>query len=147
MVQISSPFILQIFVLISFPQFSLIAHTFPSLSPYPHGDTEAFLFVVPYDNIYDISDYFQPHIISRKVLHHIGRMICDPHHNFAVIQGTNYVNDCPIFCTLWEGVCKDIFSILYHSLLEVRSIQIILLLRQMIRYKESLLFLLADSTL
>ena len=46
---------------------------------------------------------------SRKVLYHIGIMICDPHHNFATIQGT----DCLNFCTLWEGVCTDIFSISY----------------------------------
>ena len=49
--------------------FSLVAHTFPSLAPYPHGDTEAFVFVVPYDNIYDILESIQPHIRSRKVLH------------------------------------------------------------------------------
>ena len=92
-------------------QFSLIAHTFPSLAPYPRGETKAFVFVVPYNSIYDISYSFQPHLRSRKVLHHIGRMICDPHHNFVAIQGTNCVNDCPNFCTLWEGVCKDILSI------------------------------------
>ena len=53
-------------------QFSPVAHTFPSLSLYPHGDTEPFVFVVTYDYIYDISKYFHPHIISGKVLHHIG---------------------------------------------------------------------------
>ena len=67
-------------------QFSLVAHTFPSLAPYPHGDTKDIIFFVQYDNIYDISDYFQTHIIYGKVLHHIGRMMCDPHHNFIVIQ-------------------------------------------------------------
>ena len=35
-------------------QFSPVAHTFPSLDPYPHGDTEAFVFDIPYDNISDI---------------------------------------------------------------------------------------------
>ena len=35
-------------------QFSPVAHTFSSLTPYPHGDTEAFVFVVPCDNIPDI---------------------------------------------------------------------------------------------
>ena len=60
--------------------------------------------VVPYDNIYDISEYFKPHIRYEKVIHHIGRMICDPHHNFAAIQGTDYVIDCLNFCTIWEGV-------------------------------------------
>ena len=64
-------------------QFYLVAYPFPSLSPYPHGDTESFIFVVPYDNIYDILYYFHPHIRYRKVLHHIGRMICDPHHKFC----------------------------------------------------------------
>ena len=45
------------------------------------------------------------------MLHHIGRKICDLHHNFAAIQGIDYVNDCLNFCTLWEGVCIDLFSI------------------------------------
>ena len=92
-------------------RFFPVAHTFPSPSPYPHGDTEAFGFVVPYDNISDISYFFQPHIIYGKVLHHIRRMICDSHHNFVAIQGTDYVTDCLNFCSLWEGVCTYIFSI------------------------------------
>ena len=71
----------------------------------------AFVFIVPYNKIYDISDYFWPHIIYLKVLHHIGRMICDPHHNFATLQGSDYVTDCLNFCTLWERVCTDLFSI------------------------------------
>ena len=67
-------------------QFSPIAHSFPSLALYSHGVTEAFVFVVPYANIYDISYFYQPHIISRKVLHHIRILTCDSHHNFAAIQ-------------------------------------------------------------
>ena len=43
-------------------QFSPIAHNFPSLALYPHGAIEAFVLVVPYDNIYDISEFYQPHI-------------------------------------------------------------------------------------
>ena len=35
-------------------RFSLVAHSFPSLAPYPHGATENFVFVVPYANIYNI---------------------------------------------------------------------------------------------
>ena len=35
-------------------QFSPIAHNFPSLALYPHGAIEAFVLVVPYDNISDI---------------------------------------------------------------------------------------------
>ena len=45
------------------------------------------------------------------MIHHIGRKICDPHHHFAAIQGTNCVINCLNFCTLWEGVCTNIFSI------------------------------------
>ena len=30
-----------------------IAHPFPSLAPYPHGDTKYLVFTIPYDNIYD----------------------------------------------------------------------------------------------
>ena len=44
------------------------------------------------------------------MLHHIGRKICDPYHNFAAIQGTEYVTGCLNFCTLWEGVCTYLFS-------------------------------------
>ena len=36
-------------------QFSLVAHSFPSLALYPHGVIEAFVFSVPYANFYDIS--------------------------------------------------------------------------------------------
>ena len=54
-------------------QFSPVAHSFPSLALYPHGVTEAFVFVVPYANVSDISEFYHPHIISEKVLHHIGR--------------------------------------------------------------------------
>ena len=94
-------------------KFSLAAHTFPSLVPYPHGDIEAFVFVFLYDNISDISEYFQPHIRFGNVLHHIGRNICDPHHHFVAIQGTDCVTNCPNFCTLWEEVCIDILYISY----------------------------------
>ena len=64
-------------------KFFPVTHTFPSLAPYPHGDTEPLVFFVPYDNIHDIPESFQPHIRSGKVLHWIGRMICDPYHNFC----------------------------------------------------------------
>ena len=56
-------------------QFSLVAHNFPSLALYPHGATEAFVFAVPYANIYYISYFYQPHIRSIQVLHHIGRLM------------------------------------------------------------------------
>ena len=92
-------------------QFFPIAQPFPTLALYPPGDIEPLVFVVPYDNISDILDPFQPHIISKKVLHHTGRKICDPHHNFATIQGSDCVTNCPNFYTLWEGVCIDLFSI------------------------------------
>ena len=36
-------------------QFSPVAHNFPSLSLYPHGVTEKFIFSVPYANVFDIS--------------------------------------------------------------------------------------------
>ena len=38
-------------------------------------------------------------------------MTCDSHHNFAAIQGFDCVTDCLNFCTLWEGVCTNLFSI------------------------------------
>ena len=81
-------------------QFSLVAHSFPSLSLYRHGVTKAFVFVVPYANVSDISDFYQPHIRSRKVLHQIGRLTCDSHHNFAAIHGIECVINCLNFCTL-----------------------------------------------
>ena len=49
-------------------QFSTVGHSFPSLALYPHGAIEAFVFVVPYANVSDISDFYQPNIISGKVL-------------------------------------------------------------------------------
>ena len=49
-------------------QFSLVAHNFPSLALYPHGATEAFVFSIPYANVSDISEFYQPQIISIKVL-------------------------------------------------------------------------------
>ena len=60
---------------------------------------------------FDISYFFQPHIISGKVLHHIGKMACDSHHTFAAIQGIECVTNCLHFCTLWKGICIDLFSI------------------------------------
>ena len=38
-------------------------------------------------------------------------MTCDSDHNFAVIQGIGCEINCLNFCTLWEGVCTDLFSI------------------------------------
>ena len=66
-------------------QFSPVVHNFPSLALYPHGATKAFVFAVPYANIYDISEFYQPQIRSGKVLHQIGILACDSHHNFAAI--------------------------------------------------------------
>ena len=94
-------------------KFSPVAHNFPSLTLYPHGATEAFGITVPYDNISDISEFYQPHIISIQVLHQIGILTCDSHHNFASIQGIECVTNCLNFCTLWEGVCTYLFSISY----------------------------------
>ena len=62
-----------------------------------------------YANVYDISESYKPHIISRKVIHQI--LEGDSHHNFAVIQGIGCEINCLNFHTLWEGVCTDIFSI------------------------------------
>ena len=41
----------------------------------------------------------------------MGRLTCDSHHNFAAIQGIGCEINCLIFCTLWKGVCTNIFSI------------------------------------
>ena len=38
-------------------------------------------------------------------------MTCDLHHNFIAIQGVESVINCLNFCTIWEGVCTDLFSI------------------------------------
>ena len=92
-------------------QFSPVAHNFPSLALYPHGAIEDFVLAVPYVNISDISEFYQPHIRSIQVLHQIGRLTCDSHHNFAAIQGIGCEINCLIFCTLWKGVCTDLFSI------------------------------------
>ena len=49
--------------------FPPVAHSFPSLALYPHGVTKAFVFVNKYDNFFDISYFYHPHIRSGKVLH------------------------------------------------------------------------------
>ena len=144
MIHITGPFIIQIFTHQVFP----VVHPFPSLAPYPHGDNEALVFYVPYDNIYDISEYFQPHFRFFQVIQQFGINICDPHHHFAAIQGTHCLN----FCTLWVGIYAHIsfpFQIIFadQSMLAARSIQIILLFHQLMSYKEPLLFFLADTTL
>ena len=46
------------------------------------------------------------------MVHHIVRMTCDSHHNFAAIQGNECVTNCLNFCTLWEGVCTYLFSLI-----------------------------------
>ena len=68
-------------------QFSPVAHSFPCLAVYPHGVTEAFVFSIPYANVSNISYFYHPHIRYGKVIHHIGILTCDSHHNFAAIQG------------------------------------------------------------
>ena len=62
-------------------------------------------------SFFNISEFYQPHIRSGKVLHNIGSLTCDSHHKFASIQGIGCEINCLNFCTLWEGVCTDIFSI------------------------------------
>ena len=106
MVQILSPSFIFLHLSVS-----LVAHNFPSLALYPHGATKAFVLSIPYANIYDISEFYQPHIISIHVLHQIGILTCDSHHNFAAIHRIGSEINCLNFCTLWEGVCIDIFSI------------------------------------
>ena len=78
------PIIIHIFTPISFPQLLIV---FLALALYPHGATEAFVFVVPYANVFNISDFYQTHFISINFLHHIGILTCDSHHNFPAIQG------------------------------------------------------------
>ena len=80
-------------------QFSPVADNFPSLALYPHGAIEAFVLAVPYANIYDISEFYQPRIRSIQVLHQIGILTCDSHHNFAAIQGIGCEINCLNFCT------------------------------------------------
>ena len=65
MVMFSSPSIIHIFTLIFF---SLVAQVFPTLALYPHGDTKKLVFVVTYDNIYDILESFRPHFLIGKVI-------------------------------------------------------------------------------
>ena len=45
-------------------QFSPVAHNFPSVALYLHGAIEAFVLTVPYANVSDIPDFYQPHIRS-----------------------------------------------------------------------------------
>ena len=52
-------------------RFSPVANTFPSLALYPHGIIEAFVFIVSYANVYDISKSCHPNIIYGKFLLHV----------------------------------------------------------------------------
>ena len=92
-------------------KFSPIAHNFPSLALYPHGSTEVFVFYSTYTNIYDILEFYQPHIRSRMVLHQVEILTCDSHHTFATIQAIGCEITFLNFCTLWKGVYTYIFSI------------------------------------
>ena len=104
MVQILCPSIIQIFTPISFPQLLIVFLVQPYILMEPLK-TLSLLFHMLMILIY------QPHIKSRKVLHHIGRLTCDSHHNFAAIQGFACEINYLIFCTIRKGVCTDLFSI------------------------------------
>ena len=93
-------------------QFSLVAHNFPSLAIYPHGATEAFVFVVPFANVYDISEFYQLHIKYGKVLYQIWKIDMWFTSQFCSYSGNACVTNCLNFCTLWEGVCTYLFSFL-----------------------------------
>ena len=67
-------------------QFSLVAHPFPNMSLYPHGDTIPLVLSTPYDNSYDVSGSFHPHLIIGKVIQQFQNKIHGPFHHFAVIQ-------------------------------------------------------------
>ena len=64
-----------------------------------------------YANFSDISEFYQTHYRYIQVLQQIGIFTCDSHHNFASIQEIGCEINCLNFCTIWEGVCTDIFSI------------------------------------
>ena len=109
MVNISCPFIIHIFTPIGFPQLLIFFLVYPyilmeSLKPLS----------IPYSNVSNTSYFYQLHIKSGKVLHQIGILACDSHHNFTAIQGIECITNCLNFCTLWEGVCTDIFLISYY---------------------------------
>ena len=72
-------------------QFYPVAHPFPTMALYTHGDTINLVFAAPYDNIPDISEYFKPHFRIGKVLHQFERKIHVLVHHFAAIQGTDYI--------------------------------------------------------
>ena len=45
-------------------QFSRVDNPFSTIALNPHGDSTPLVLAVPYDNISDISEFYQPHIKS-----------------------------------------------------------------------------------
>ena len=104
MVHISSPSIIYTFTLIIFSQLLIFFIVYPYILMESLKDLYILLHMIIFMIYHSLVSSY--HI--REVLHQVGRMICDPHHNFAVVQGIYCIN----FCTLWKGVCTYIFSIL-----------------------------------
>ena len=116
MFQILCPSIIHIFTPISFPQLLIVFLVQPYIFMEP---LNPIVFVVPYANVSNILEFYQPHSRYGNVLHHIGILTCDSHHNFAAIQGIECEINCLNFRTVWEGVCTYLFSISdYVSILE-----------------------------
>ena len=109
MVHISCPTVIHIFTPISFPQLLIIFLVYPYILMEPLKPL-SLLFHMLIFLIYQ--SFISLNIRSGKVLHQIGILTCDSHHNFAAIQGIGCKINCLNFCTLWKGVCTYIFSIL-----------------------------------
>ena len=82
------------------------------MDPFTHGDTIPLIFSVVYDFYSYISEPHELCYIFMKVLHQIGKNIHGLIHDKAATQEADFVES---FNAPWEGVCRDIFSIIDYA--------------------------------
>ena len=90
----------------------LVAHSSLSMDPFAHGDTIPLIFYALYEIYSDISGPLYIFYIFMKVLHQIGKKIHGLIHDIEATQEVGFVES---FDALWEGICRDIFSIIDYA--------------------------------
>ena len=87
----------------------LVAHSSPTMDPFAHGDTIPLIFSTVYDIYSDISETHEIYYRFMKAIHQIGKKIHGLIHDMESTQEVDFVGS---FDALWEGVCRDILSII-----------------------------------
>ena len=93
-------------------QCDLVSHSFPTMGLFSHEDTIPMIFYALYDLYYDISEPHEFFYKFMKVLHQIGKKIHGLIQDMATTHEADFVES---FDALWEGVCRDIFSIIDYA--------------------------------